>query len=481
MSLGATIETHVGAVRAGRVRIRTGIAESLRRISQHNEEIGALLHVMDEPALTRAEALQNRVDAGDWPGELTGVPIIIKDNIAYRGAPTTAGSRILAGHRSIYTATAAARLEAAGAIIVGKANLDEFAMGSSNEFGAYGAARNPYDPTRVPGGSSGGSAAGIAAGFALGALGSDTGGSVRQPAAFCGLVGLKPHYGAVSRYGLIAFASSLDQIGPLARTPRDCALLFNAIAGPDPRDATSCPTIEAIDISAWDDAPRLCCGVPTLEGLDDEVAEALQRTREELGALGVEIVPVALPDPQLGIATYHVIANAEASANLARYDGVRYGARAPAAPDLTALYARTRSAGFGPEVKRRILLGTYVLSAGYYEAFYRKATCVRAQLRAAYAEIFARVDCLFLPTTPTPAFPLGEKLADPLQMYRCDLFTVAANLTGFPAVSFPMGRTAAGLPLGGQLCGPAHSEGLILGLAHRLMRGAPCPRPGEER
>ena len=484
MSPPATIEAHVAAIRDGTARISTGITEALRRISLQNQEIGALLHVMDDVAKARAADLQARVDAGDWPGPLTGVPMVLKDNIMLAGAPTTAGSRILAGHEPIYTATAAARLEAAGAIIIGKANLDEFAMGSSNEFGAFGAARNPYDLARVPGGSSGGSAASIAAGFALGALGSDTGGSVRQPAAFCGLVGLKPQYGAVSRFGLIAFASSLDQIGPLARTPRDCALLYNAISGDDPRDATSCAERRPIDLAALGDARHARFGIPTAwlsEGLDRAVAGAFTRSCDEMSALGVEIVPVALPDAALGIATYHVIANAEASANLARYDGVRYGYRAPQAPDLCALYERTRSAGFGAEVKRRILLGTFVLSAGYYEAYYRKASRVRAQLRAAYEEIFRDVDALFLPTTPAPAFPLGEKLADPLQMYLCDLFTVTANLTGFPAVSFPMGLTESGLPLGAQLCGPARGEAQILGWAQRFTKGQPLPLPGEAR
>jgi aspartyl-tRNA(Asn)/glutamyl-tRNA(Gln) amidotransferase subunit A len=476
-----TIEGYVAAVRAGELRIPSAIDTYLRRIAARNGALRALLHVMDEAARARADELQSRVDRGDWPGPLTGVPVVVKDNILLRDHPTTAGSRILERFRPIYDATAVRGLFDAGAIVVGKANLDEFAMGSSSEFSAFGAPCNPYDTTRVPGGSSGGSAAAVAGGLALGALGSDTGGSLRQPAAFCGLVALKPQYGAVSRYGLIAFGSSLDQIGPMARTARDCALLQNAIAGPDPHDATcrdAARHIRADRLGEWLERPRL--GVPCgwiESGLEPSVGAAFGACCERFAELGAEIVPVTLPEPEWGVAAYYILANAEASSNLARYDGVRYGLRAGSGDNLQQLQSDTRGVGFGAEVKRRILLGTYVLSAGYYDAYYQKALEVRGLIRAAYEAVFREVDFLLMPVTPTPAFRQGEKLDDPLAMYLCDLFTIPANLTGGPAVAFPIGETADGLPMGAQLCGPADGEEGLLGWVHRFSGGRPFPLP----
>lgn len=476
-----TASALTSALRNGTVRLPEVIEPYLDRIRKRNDELGALLHVFDEGARSRAQELQRRLDAGDWPGPLTGVPVAIKDNISLAGHPTTAGSRILEGFRPVYTATAVERLEASGAIVIGKANLDEFAMGSSNEYSAYGAARNPYDTGRVPGGSSGGCAAAIAGGLALGALGSDTGGSVRQPAAFCGLVALKPQYGSVSRYGLIAFGSSLDQIGPMARTAGDCAALYNAIRGVDPHDATSLEDTAPVDVEAWSQRPRdVRLGVPRswlAARLDADVRASFDRCCARFAELGVRVVDVALPDPSWAVATYYILANAEASANLARYDGVRYGPRAAGAASIDVLYAATRGAGFGPEVKRRILLGTYVLSAGYHAAYYARAARARLALRAAYAEVLQCVDALLMPTTPAPAFRLGEKLGDPLAMYLCDVFTIGANLTGWPAVAFPVGRNPAGLPLGAQLCGPPGGEDLLLGLVHRFDGGKPLPLP----
>lgn len=476
-----TIQTFVGAVRSGQIRLPEVTSEYLGRIDSIDKEIGAFLHVMGDSACSQAAALQARLDRGEPPGPLAGVPIAVKDNISVADHPTTAASRILAGFVPIYTATAVERLRAAGAIVIGKTNLDEFAMGSSNEFSAFRPTRNPYDPERVPGGSSGGSAAAVAAGLALGALGTDTGGSVRQPAAFCGLVALKPEYGAVSRYGLLAFGSSLDAIGPMARTASDCARIFNAIAGPDPRDATSRAPFTPIDLDALDgEIAGLRLGVPRAwlaEGVDPEVRALFDRAGETFRTLGVDLVPVDLAEPSWCLATYAILANAEASSNLARYDGVRYGYRAPEAERLADLYTRTRGGGFGPEVKRRILLGTFVLSAGYYDAYYAKAMRVRARIRAAYDTALTQVDAILAPATPTPAFRLGEKLDDPVSMYRSDLFTVMANLTGRPAVAFPVGRTGAGLPVGAQLFGRSASEGFLLALVHRFTAGEPLALP----
>ena len=480
-ALPDTIRAHTEAVRSGAIRLPEAIEQYLWRISLHNSEIGAFLHVMGDAARADAATLQARLDRGDWPGPLAGVPVAVKDNISVAGHPTTAASRILEGFIPIYTATAVERMRAAGAIVIGKTNLDEFAMGSSNEFSAYRPTRNPYDPERVPGGSSGGSAAAVAASLSLGALGTDTGGSVRQPAAFCGLVALKPEYGAVSRYGLLAFGSSLDAIGPLARTAHDCALLFNAIAGPDPCDATSRAGMATIDLASFAiDLAGVRLGVPSawlVSGVDPEIRTLFDQASERFRSLGATLRPVELAEPSWSLAAYAILANAEASSNLARYDGVRYGHRATEVERLAELYTRSRGEGFGPEVKRRILLGTFVLSAGYYEAYYAKAMRVRARVRAAYDEALERVDAILAPATPTPAFRLGEKLDDPVSMYLSDLFTVTANLTGRPAVAFPIGCTRAGLPIGAQLFGRPGSEGFLLRLVHRFTAGEPLALP----
>ncbi|WP_345785215.1 Asp-tRNA(Asn)/Glu-tRNA(Gln) amidotransferase subunit GatA [Roseisolibacter sp. H3M3-2] len=402
---------------------------------------------------------------------LAGVPVVVKDNIATLGLPTTCGSRILEGYVSPFEATAVARLRTAGAVVVGKSNMDEFGMGSSTEHSAYGPARNPHDVRRVPGGSSGGSAAAVAAGAVRVALGSETGGSVRQPAAFCGIVGVKPTYGRVSRYGLVAFASSLDQVGVFGRTVDDAAVALGAIAGRDPHDATSAD-FDVPDYRAADGQglAGLRIGLPREyfpKSLDAGMRARLDAAVDAMRGAGAEIVEVSLPHTELAIPTYYIVAPAEASSNLARFDGVRYGTRAPAG-DLRELYERTRSGGFGPEVTRRILLGTYVLSAGYYDAYYRKAQEVRGLIARDFAHAFEKADLLFTPTTPTPAFALGA-LSDPYEMYLSDIFTVTANLAGVPAMSVPVGRVD-GLPVGGQLIAPHFGEPAMFRAAYALER-----------
>ncbi len=410
-------------------------------------------------------------ESGD-ESSLRGVPVAVKDNLCTPDLPTTCGSRILEGYRSPFTATVVRRLERAGARVLGKTNLDEFAMGSSTENSGFGPTRNPYDRERVPGGSSGGSAAAVAAGVVPVALGSSTGGSVRQPAAFCGLVGIKPTYGRVSRYGLVAFASSLDQVGVLSRTVRDGAVVLETIAGSDPRDATcqDRPSPRAAALDEVDLEGRVL-GLPEEylgEGLDDGVRARVEDLAREAERAGAEIRRVSLPSTPLAIPCYYVLAPAEASSNLARYDGVRYGVRAEGTPDATTLFARTRGQGFGTEVKRRIMLGTYVLSAGYYDAYYRRAQRLRARIASELHDVFeAGVDALLAPTTPTPAFRLGDHASDPYAMYLADVFTVSANLAGLPAISIPIG-TVDGLPVGGQLLCPPWEEERMLGLAARL-------------
>ena len=405
------------------------------------------------------------------------MPVALKDNLCVSGMPTTAGSRILEGYRPPYSATVVERLEAAGAVILGKTNCDEFAMGSSTEHSAFGPSKNPWDPTRTPGGSSGGSAVAVAAGFTPIALGSDTGGSVRQPAALCGIVGLKPTYGRVSRYGLIAFASSLDQVSPFARTVADAALVADVIGGADPHDAT-CAAREAPACASrlGQDINGMRVGVPRhlLErGVDPEVAAAFDAAILTLESLGASVSTVELPHSDYSIPVYYLVATAEASSNLARYDGVRYGFRAPGASTLGEVYAATRHAGFGAEVKRRIMLGTYALSAGYYDAFYLKAQQVRTLIRRDFEQALRQVDVIALPTSPTPAFRLGERLEDPLQMYLADVFTVGASLAGLPAISVPCGTTRQPLPIGLQLTGRAWEDATVCQIAAAFERAAP--------
>jgi len=439
----------------------------LKRAAAVESQLHAYLFLDREAALREAvrwDALAGRPDAP----ALAGVPVALKDNLCTRGWPTTAGSRILDGFRPPYDATVVTRLRQAGAIILGKTNCDEFAMGSSTENSAFGPTRNPWDLDRVPGGSSGGSAAAVAAGEAALALGSDTGGSIREPAAFCGVVGLKPTYGRVSRYGLIAFASSLDQIGPIARDVRDAALLLQVIAGRDPADSTSA------DVAVPPYTERLSGSIQGLrvgivreffaEGIEPAVAAAVRAALDVLRGLGATCEDVSLPHAPYALPAYYLIAPAEASSNLARYAGVQYGHRA-AAGDLYTLYARTRREGFGAEVKRRIMLGTYALSAGYYDAFYLRAQRVRTLVRKDFEDAFARFDVLVGPVTPTPAFRLGEKVDDPIQMYLSDIYTVPVNLAGVPGVSVPCGFVR-GLPVGLQIIGRPFEEGVILNAAY---------------
>jgi aspartyl-tRNA(Asn)/glutamyl-tRNA(Gln) amidotransferase subunit A len=469
---------------ARRVRERSLSAEDvtracLDRIAAADGALGAFLLVLGERALARARA----VDAAVARGEalpLAGVPVAVKDVLGLAGHPTTCGSRILEGYVPPFTATAVARLEAAGAVVVGKTNMDEFAMGSSTEHSAFRKTRNPWDLERVPGGSSGGSAAAVAAELVPAALGTDTGGSIRQPAAFCGVVGLKPSYGRVSRYGLVAFASSLDQVGPLTRCAADAALLTRVMAGRDPNDLTSSDApVPDFEAALAEGVAGLRVGVPWSfleKGVEGGV---MARFREGLAALsesGARIVDVALPHAPHAIATYYLVATAEASSNLARYDGVRYGLRRPA-PELRAMYGATRAAGFGPEVKRRVLLGTFVLSAGYYDAYYLRAQQVRTLVRRDFEAAFAACDAVATPTAPTTAFRFGERTEDPLQMYLADVFTVPANLAGLPALSQPCGL-ADGLPVGLQLVGRPFDEATLLRLAHAVERARPeSPRP----
>ena len=453
--------------------------EYLDRIAALDGPIHAFTHVATEQALERAALIDRRSPHhADLP--LAGVPVAVKDVICTQGLPTTASSRILEGFVAPYNATVIDRLTGAGAIVIGKTNCDEFAMGSTTEHSVSGPTRNPWDLDRVPGGSSGGSAAAVAARLSPVAVGSDTGGSIRQPAAFCGIVGLKPTYGRVSRYGLLAFASSLDQIGPFALTVSDAATVLRAIAGQDPCDATSAAeTVPAFDAALSEPVPHPTIGVPwqILEnGVDADVHTAFSAAIDVLRGQGANIVDVALPHASYAVPTYYVVAPAEASSNLARYDGVRYAYRAsPNAADasLTSMYNRTRDTGFGAEVKRRIMLGTYALSAGYYDAYYLKAQQIRTLIRRDYDTAFERVDAVAMPTTPTPAFGLGERTADPLQLYLGDVFTASANLTGLPAISLPCGRAATGLPVGLQLTGQAFDEETLLRLGAAYERDAP--------
>jgi aspartyl-tRNA(Asn)/glutamyl-tRNA(Gln) amidotransferase subunit A len=447
---------------------------ALDRVSSVNPSLNAFNHVAADRALERAASIDRRRAAGEPLGPLAGIPIALKDNMCVRGMRTTASSKILDQFVPPYDATIVNRLEDAGAVIVGKTNCDEFAMGSSNENSAYGPVRNPWNLDTAPGGSSGGSAAAVAARCVPLALGSDTGGSIRQPASFCGVVGLKPTYGRVSRYGLLAFASSLDQIGPFAGTVGDAALALSAIAGHDPCDSTSSTTaVPDFTAALTGDIRGVRIGVPRAfvsEGVDGRVRAAFDRALDTLRDSGATLIDIDLPHAKLAIPVYYLICTAEASSNLARYDGVKYGFRSAAAKDsLQAMYSKTRDEGFGAEVKRRIMLGTYVLSAGYYDAFYLKAQQVRTLLRRDYEQAFTGVDLVAMPTSPTPPFRLGEKTDDPLQMYLADIFTVSVNLAGLPGVSVPCGF-ADGLPIGFQLIGKMFDEATILRAADAFER-----------
>jgi aspartyl-tRNA(Asn)/glutamyl-tRNA(Gln) amidotransferase subunit A len=441
-------------------------------IEAQNPVINAYLAVSRERALPAAAAVDQLVAQGGPLPPLAGVPIGIKDVLVMKGSPATAGSRILEGYQPPYDATVVKRLETAGAVLVGKLNCDEFAMGSSTENSGYGPVRNPVALDRVPGGSSGGSAAAVAAGMAVATLGTDTGGSIRQPASFCGVVGLLPTYGRVSRYGLIAFASSLDRVGPLTRTVRDAAVLLGVIAGYDPLDATSAELPVPDYVQALEQPVKgLRVGVPAEyfgDGLDPEVRSAVESAIEHLRAAGCTIHPISLPHTRYAIPTYYLIATAEASANLARFDGVRYGFRAKEANTLTAMYRQSRDIGFGAEVKRRILLGTYALSAGYYDAYYKKAQQVRTLLTRDFFAAFQQVDVLVTPTAPTPAFKLGEKTDDPLSMYLADIYTVTASLAGICGISVPCGHSSQGLPIGAQILGKHFDEATVLRVAHAV-------------
>ena len=469
LGIGATIDAVREAIIEEKVSATALAGDFYDRIRREDPEIGAFLTLCEERALAQAAQIDQMAAEGIPLPPLAGVPVAIKDVMVTAGVRTTAGSKILDNFVPPYDCTAVARLEAAGAVILGKLNCDEFAMGSSTENSAYHPVHNPRDKSRVPGGSSGGSAAAVAASMAVATLGSDTGGSIRQPASFCGVVGLKPTYGRVSRYGLIAFASSLDHIGPFANTVKDVALMLRTIAGRDPMDSTSAD-VPVPDYVAELEKPiqSLRVGVAKEyfgEGLDPEVRAAVEAAIQKLAELGCEIVPVSLPHTEYAIPTYYIVATAEASSNLARFDGVRYGFRANAS-NLSQMYRETRDSGFGMEVKRRIMLGTYALSAGYYDAYYLKAQKVRALLTHDFDEAFKKVDVIAAPTAPTPAFKLGEKVDDPLAMYLADIYTVTANLAGIPGISIPCGENHEGLPIGLQLFAKHFDEATLLRVAH---------------
>lgn len=438
------------------------------RISVVESKVKAYVTLNDKEAmLSQADALDKALSAWRKTEPMMAMPIAVKDNICTENLPTTCGSRILGGFIPPYSATVVDALRAQQCFLIGKTNLDEFGMGSSTEYSAFGASRNPWKLSHVPGGSSGGSAAAVAADECVAALGTDTGGSIRQPAACCGVVGLKPTYGRVSRYGLIAFASSLDQIGPITKDVMDAALMLNVLAGRDPRDSTSADQSvpDFTRVFKKKDVKKLKIGVPLeffAEGLDEEVYDAVGEALAVLEDLGGTLEEVSLPHTGVAVATYYIVATAEASSNLARYDGVKYGFRAKESPDLLEMYRSTRQEGFGPEVKRRIMLGTYALSSGYYDAYYAKAQAVRTLIREDFDRVFQDVDLLVTPVMPTPAFRLGEKIEDPLQMYLSDLYTISASLAGIPAISLPCGFSRKGLPIGMQILGRPFEEDVVL-------------------
>lgn len=466
-------------VAAGRTTAAEQCERALAQIERLNGRLNAFVDVLADEARARAARIDAAIAAGAPAGPLAGVPVALKDNICTAAGRTTCGSRMLEDYRSPYDATVVRRLEEAGAVIVGKTNLDEFAMGSSSENSAFGPVRNPWDERRVAGGSSGGSAVAVATGMSAAALGSDTGGSVRQPAALTGVVGLKPTYGRVSRYGLVAYGSSLDQIGPLARAVEDAAIVLGVICGHDPADSTSVARPAEDFAAALDEAALkrrldgLRIGVPQEyfgEGLDAEVRRAVEGAIDVYRGLGAQVRPVSLPHSPNCVAAYYVVATPECSSNLARFDGVHYGRRRPDAREVVELYAGSRADGFGPEVKRRIMLGTFALSSGYYEAYYARALKVRRLIRNDFEAAFEQADVLACPATPTPAFALGEKLDDPLQMYLADIYTLSVNLAGLPAISVPCGYSGGGLPIGLQLIGPLFGEAAVLQAARLFER-----------
>jgi aspartyl-tRNA(Asn)/glutamyl-tRNA(Gln) amidotransferase subunit A len=462
----------VPQIRSGHRKAAEVLDVVFSAIRAREDDVHAFLQITEDEARAQAADVDRRIARGEPTGALAGIPVAIKDNMCVKGGRTTCASRILEPFVAPYDATVVAKLRAADAVFVGKTNLDEFAMGSSTENSAFGITRNPLDTSRVPGGSSGGSAAAVAAGMAVLALGSDTGGSIRQPASFCGIVGLKPTYSRISRFGLVAFASSLDQIGPMARTVHDAATLLGVLAGADPNDSTCSPEPVPDYLSGLDAGVKgMRLGVPREyfgDGLAPDLKTGLEQLIRLLEREGAEIVEISLPHASYGIATYYLIATSEASANLARYDGVKYGFRAEDSPDLMTMYRRTRSEGFGAEVKRRILLGTYALSSGYYDEFYLKAQKIRTLIAADFAAAYCKVDAILTPTTPGTAFKLGEKTADPLQMYLEDIYTVSANLAGIPGISVPAGVDSQGMPYGLQVLGPQFGEPALLRVARAV-------------
>ena len=441
-----------------------------RRIKQVDDRIKAYLLLMEEEAFKQAEAVDRKIAKGEKVDDLAGIPLGLKDILCTRGTRTTCGSEILGNYVPFYDATVVERLKERGAVFLGKLNMDEFAMGSSTENSRFQITRNPWDLERIPGGSSGGSAAAVAGDECIAALGTDSGGSIRQPAHCCGIVGLKPTYGRVSRYGLVAFASSLDQIGPLTKDVEDCAIMMNAIAGYDPKDSTSVKAeVPDYKSSLQKDIQGLRIGIPReyfVEGMDPEIDKSVKGAIDTFKRCGAKVQEISLPHTEYAVAVYYIIATAEASSNLARYDGVKYGLRSTGFKDLKEMYARTRAEGFGKEVKRRIILGTYVLSAGYYDAYYRKASQVRTLMRTDFESAFQNVDVIVTPTAPTPAFRIGEKVEDPLQMYLSDIFTIPVNLAGIPAMVVPCGFSHEGLPIGLQMMGKHFDEAKLLRVAY---------------
>ena len=466
------------AVKAGELTAEAVARAHFERIDALEPKVKAFIAVTKELALEQAASVDARRKKGEKLGPLAGVPVALKDNLQLKGVETTCASKILKGHRAAYDATVTARLRAADAVFVGKTNLDEFAMGSSTENSAFQRTTNPWDHACVPGGSSGGSAAAAAAGMCAFSLGSDTGGSIRQPAAFCGVVGLKPTYGLVSRYGLVAFASSLDQIGPFTRTVEDAALSLEVMGGHDPMDSTSAPGAPPKVPEAPKSLAGLRIGLPReyfIEGLDPEVERAVRAAVDELKRLGATVKDVSLPHTKYAIATYYIIAPSEASSNLARFDGIRYGFVDRAATTLEEVYELTRGAGFGPEVKRRIMLGTYALSSGYYDAYYTKAQRVRTLMADDFKKAFKEVDVIAAPTTPTPPFRFGEKTNDPIAMYLSDIFTIPSNMAGNASISIPCGLSSKGMPLGLQLIADVFQEGRLLSTARAYEAVKPFP------